>query len=60
MTTLTDSGDPRSLNEEFMKLSEGVKFRAVDYDGAWSYWTPETNMQIVQNLVQTLQCLISA
>ena len=34
-----------------MKLSdEGVKFRAVDYDGAWSYWTPETNMQIAQNL----------
>ncbi|MBF0947936.1 MAG: tRNA guanosine(34) transglycosylase Tgt [Atopobium sp.] len=49
---LTDSGGFQVFShEEFMKLSdEGVKFRAVDYDGAWSYWTPETNMQIAQNL----------
>ena len=49
---LTDSGGFQVFShEQFMKLSdEGVKFRAVDYDGAWSWWTPETNMQIAQNL----------
>ncbi len=49
---LTDSGGFQVFShEEFVKLSEdGIKFRAVDYDGRWFTWTPETNMDIAQRL----------
>ncbi len=49
---LTDSGGFQAFShEEFFKLSdEGVRFRAVDYDGSWVSWTPEENMRIAQQL----------
>ena len=38
-------------HEEFFRLSrDGVRFRAVDYDGRWVEWTPEENMAIAQKL----------
>ena len=49
---LTDSGGFQVFShEEFFKLSdEGVRFRAVDYDGRWVSWSPEENMAIAQKL----------
>ncbi len=49
---LTDSGGFQVFShEQFFKLSdEGVRFRAVDYDGRWQEWTPEQNMRIAQQL----------
>lgn len=49
---LTDSGGFQAFShEEFFRLSdEGVRFRAVDYDGSWVSWTPEENMRIAQQL----------
>jgi len=49
---LTDSGGFQVFShEEFVKLSDdGIRFRAVDYDGRWFTWTPETNMDIAQKL----------
>ena len=49
---LTDSGGFQVFSHgEFFKLSdEGVRFRAVDYDGTWVSWTPEENMAIAQRL----------
>ena len=49
---LTDSGGFQVFShEEFCKLSaDGVRFRAVDYDGRWFTWTPEENMDIAQKL----------
>ena len=49
---LTDSGGFQAFShEEFFRLSrDGVRFRAVDYDGRWIEWTPEENMAIAQNL----------
>ncbi len=49
---LTDSGGFQVFShEEFFKLSDdGVRFRAVDYDGSWVTWTPEENMRIAQQL----------
>lgn len=49
---LTDSGGFQVFShEDAMKLSdEGLKFRAVDYDGRWVFWTPEDNMRIAQKL----------
>ena len=49
---LTDSGGFQVFShEEFCKLSaNGVRFRAVDYDGRWFTWTPEENMDIAQKL----------
>ena len=49
---LTDSGGFQVFSHgEFFKLSdEGVRFRAVDYDGRWVSWTPEDNMAIAQRL----------
>ena len=49
---LTDSGGFQVFShEEFCKLSDdGVRFRAVDYDGKWVSWTPEDNMDIAQKL----------
>ena len=49
---LTDSGGFQVFSHgEFFKLSnEGVRFRAVDYDGSWVSWTPEQNMAIAQQL----------
>ena len=49
---LTDSGGFQVFShEQFFKLSdEGVRFRAVDYDGRWQEWTPEQNMCIAQQL----------
>lgn len=49
---LTDSGGFQVFShEEHFKLSDdGVRFRAVDYDGAWVTWTPEDNMAIAQKL----------
>ena len=45
---LTDSGGFQVFShQEFVKLSdEGVKFRAVDYDGRHVFWSPEENMRI--------------
>ena len=44
---LTDSGGFQVFShEEFVKLSDdGIRFRAVDYDGRWFTWTPEANMR---------------
>ena len=49
---LTDSGGFQVFShEEFCRLSDdGVRFRAVDYDGKWVSWTPEENMSIAQKL----------
>ena len=49
---LTDSGGFQVFShEEYFKLSrDGVRFRAVDYDGRWFTWTPEENMRIAQLL----------
>ena len=49
---LTDSGGFQVFShEQFFKLSdEGVRFRAVDYDGRWQEWTPEQNIRIAQQL----------
>ena len=49
---LTDSGGFQVFShEEFCRLSDdGVRFRAVDYDGRWISWTPEDNMEIAQKL----------
>ncbi len=49
---LTDSGGFQVFShEEFVKLSDnGIRFRAVDYDGRWQEWTPEENMAIAQKL----------
>ncbi len=49
---LTDSGGFQVFShEEFFKLSnDGVRFRAVDYDGSWVEWSPEKNMEIAQQL----------
>lgn len=49
---LTDSGGFQVFShEQYFKLSnEGVRFRAVDYDGRWCEWTPEQNMDIAQKL----------
>lgn len=49
---LTDSGGFQVFSHgEFFKLSdEGVRFRAVDYDGRWISWTPEDNIAIAQRL----------
>ncbi len=49
---LTDSGGFQAFShEEFFRLSEdGVRFRAVDYDGRWVSWTPEENMRVAQTL----------
>ena len=49
---LTDSGGFQVFShEEFFRLSrDGVRFRAVDYDGRWVEWTPEENMAIAQKL----------
>ena len=49
---LTDSGGFQVFSHgEFFKLSnEGVRIRAVDYDGSWVSWTPEQNMAIAQQL----------
>ncbi len=49
---LTDSGGFQVFSHsEFMKLTdEGVRFRAVDYDGSWVSWTPEDNMAIAEKL----------
>ena len=49
---LTDSGGFQVFShEEFFRLSdEGVRFRAVDYDGRWQTWTPEQNMAIAEAL----------
>ena len=49
---LTDSGGFQVFSHgEFFKLSdEGVRFRAVDYDGSWVSWTPEENMAIAEQL----------
>ena len=49
---LTDSGGFQVFSHgEFFKLSdEGVRFRAVDYDGSWVSWTPEDNMAIAEQL----------
>ncbi|MGI6231091.1 MAG: tRNA guanosine(34) transglycosylase Tgt [Tractidigestivibacter sp.] len=49
---LTDSGGFQVFShEEYCKLSDnGVRFRAVDYDGRWFEWTPEENMAIAQKL----------
>lgn len=49
---LTDSGGFQVFShQEFMKLSNnGVRFRAVDYDGRWVSWTPEDNMAIAERL----------
>ena len=49
---LTDSGGFQVFShEEFVKLSDdGIRFRAVDYDGRWQEWSPEENMAIAQKL----------
>lgn len=49
---LTDSGGFQVFShEEFFRLSDdGVRFRAVDYDGRWVSWTPEDNMAVAQRL----------
>lgn len=49
---LTDSGGFQVFSlGEYMKLSdEGVRFRAVDYDGRIQFWTPEENMRIAELL----------
>lgn len=49
---LTDSGGFQVFShEEYCKLSDdGVRFRAVDYDGRWFMWTPEENMAIAEKL----------
>ena len=49
---LTDSGGFQVFSHgEFFKLSDdGVRFRAVDYDGSWVSWTPEQNMAIAEQL----------
>lgn len=49
---LTDSGGFQVFShQQFFKLSdEGVRFRAVDYDGRWISWTPEENMAIAERL----------
>ena len=49
---LTDSGGFQVFShEELCRLSDdGVRFRAVDYDGKWVSWTPEENMAIAQKL----------
>ena len=49
---LTDSGGFQVFShEEFFRLSrDGVRFRAVDYDGRWVEWSPEENMAIAQKL----------
>lgn len=49
---LTDSGGFQVFSHnEFMKLTnDGVRFRAVDYDGRWVSWTPEDNMAIAEKL----------
>ena len=49
---LTDSGGFQVFSHgDYMKLTdEGVKFRAVDYDGSWVFWTPEDNMAIAEKL----------
>lgn len=49
---LTDSGGFQVFSHgDFVKLSdEGVRFRAVDYDGSYVFWTPEDNMGIAQKL----------
>ena len=49
---LTDSGGFQVFShEQYFKLSnEGVRFRAVDYDGSWVEWSPEKNMEIAQKL----------
>ena len=49
---LTDSGGFQVFSHgEFVKLSdEGVRFRAVEYDGRHVFWTPEDNMAIAEKL----------
>lgn len=49
---LTDSGGFQVFSlEEHMRIEDDkVRFRAVDYDGAWIEWTPQKNMEIAQNL----------
>lgn len=49
---LTDSGGFQafSLSQHFRFSNDGVRFRAVDYDGSWVSWTPEENMRIAQLL----------
>ena len=49
---LTDSGGFQvfSLGEFFKLSEEGVRFRAVDYDGVHVFWSPEKNMEIAQKL----------
>lgn len=49
---LTDSGGFQVFSHsEFVKLSdEGVRFKVVDYDGSYVFWTPERNMEIAQKL----------
>jgi len=50
--TLTDSGGFQVFSHgQFTKLSDnGVRFRAVDYDGRYIEWTPEENMHIAEQL----------
>ena len=49
---LTDSGGFQVFSlGDYVKLSdEGVRFKAVDYDGSYVFWTPEENMSIAQKL----------
>lgn len=49
---LTDSGGFQvfSLAAHMKFADDGISFRAVDYDGAHTTWTPEKNMEIQQLL----------
>lgn len=49
---LTDSGGFQVFSlGDYVKLSdEGVRFKAIDYDGSYVFWTPEENMHIAQQL----------
>ena len=61
---LTDSGGFQlfSLNHMMKPDSEGVSFKALDYDGSKHRWTPEKNMQIQESIgadivMQLDQCI---
>lgn len=49
---LTDSGGFQifSHSNEVTLDDEGVRFRTVDYDGSYTFWTPEDNMAIAEKL----------
>ncbi len=49
---LTDSGGFQVFSHgEFTKLTnEGVRFRSVDYDGRYVFWSPEDNVAIQRRL----------